>query len=83
MLSYGQVGGYPEVCLGAILIVRIVVVELVFGWGSAFNSTNPYLYYNNQEYTATLGSDAFTKLDAINEALSTEGLKYTVTFTCK
>ena len=64
-----------------------VVVEFVFGWGSAFtpageNQTpvNPFLFYNNQEYSATIASDANTKLTSINEALETA--KYSVTFTC-
>lgn len=65
-----------------------VVVEFVFGWGSAFtpageNQTpvNPFLFYNNQEYSATIASDANTKLTSINEALETA--KYSVTFTCE
>ena len=63
--------------------VCTVIVEFVFGWGAAFGGTNPYLYYNNQTYSAARGSDASTKLGAINTALSAADLKYSVTFTCE
>lgn len=40
-------------------------VTMVFGWGSNFNSENPYKYYADQAYTKDLASSAKTLLEAV------------------
>lgn len=59
----------------------VVVVEFTFSWGTAFGGNNPYDYYNDQTYSAELGTEANTNLTAIQTALASA--KYAVTFTCE
>lgn len=59
-----------------------ITLKITFGWGSAFESKNPYNYYNDGTKTAaTHHSDANTKLSGLYDYLNGEnGLTYTFTF---
>ena len=45
-------------------------------WGTALNVTNPYQFFNSQEYSETLGDSAYTILSAIK---AIEGSTYNLT----
>lgn len=51
-------------------------VTLEFGWGTKFGSENPYTHYNDLTYTAELGTQAESNLDALSTAI--KGLKFNV-----
>lgn len=42
-----------------------VTLKVVFAWGTAFKSQNPFVYYNAQKKTSSLESEAETALTAI------------------
>ena len=42
-----------------------VTVTVKFDWGTAFNETNPYVYYNAQDYDAGLATSAQTALKGL------------------
>lgn len=43
----------------------IYYLQLDFSWGTDFGGKNPYVYYNEKEYSDALAGEAFNKLDAI------------------
>lgn len=43
----------------------IYYLQLDFDWGTDFGGKNPYVYYNEKEYSDALAEEAFNKLDAI------------------
>lgn len=43
----------------------IYYLQLDFNWGTDFGGKNPYVYYNEKEYSDDLAGEAFNKLDAI------------------
>lgn len=54
-----------------------VTLKVVFAWGTAFKSQNPFVYYNAQKKTSSLESEASTALTAIR-ALNNATFKVTV-----
>lgn len=54
-----------------------VTLKVVFAWGTAFTSKNPFVYYNAQKKTSSLESEASTALTAIR-ALNNATFKVTV-----
>ena len=53
-------------------------VRVMFDWGTAFGSTNPYYYYNDGTKTAAAnGNDAQSKLSALEADL--DGVQYRLT----
>lgn len=54
-----------------------VTLKVVFAWGTAFKSQNPFVYYNAQKKTSSLESEASTALTAIG-ALNNAAFKVTV-----
>lgn len=54
-----------------------VTLKIVFAWGTAFTSQNPFVYYNAQKKTPSLESEAKTALTAIR-ALNDATFKVTV-----
>lgn len=52
-------------------------VTFTFAWGTKFGSKNPMDHYNSKTYTAALGSEAETALNAI-KAIETEKIAYKV-----
>ncbi len=51
--------------------------KVAFKWGSAFNSINPYNYYNSLVYSAATAKDATDKLAELHTLLT--GVNYKVT----
>lgn len=43
----------------------IYYLQLDFDWGTDFGGKNPYVYYNEKDYSDALAEEAFNKLDAI------------------
>lgn len=43
----------------------IYYLQLDFDWGTDFGGKNPYVYYNEKDYSDALAGEAFNKLDAI------------------
>lgn len=63
----------------------VYVLSWTWNWGSAFkvnpedlNGSNPYTYFNKQEYTEELGNKAYNALKAISEITTTATFKFTV-----
>lgn len=54
-------------------------VTATFTWGKAFDSKNPYKYYNDQAYTTTLGDGANTALSGLATDLADVKYKLVVT----
>lgn len=54
-----------------------VTLKIVFAWGSAFSSQNPFVFFNAQKKTSSLESEASTALTAIR-ALNNATFKVTV-----
>ena len=54
-----------------------VTLKVVFAWGSAFESQNPFVYFNAQKKTSSLESKAITALTAIRK-LNSATFKVTV-----
>lgn len=54
-----------------------VTLKVVFAWGSAFGSKNPFIFFNGQKKTSSLESEASTALTAIRE-LNNATFKVTV-----
>lgn len=52
-------------------------LTLTFNWGAAFKGKNPIDYYNAQNYTDELATEAKTKLEGLKTAL--EGLSFKLT----
>ena len=58
----------------------IYYLQLDFNWGTDFGGKNPYVYYNEKEYSDALAEEAFNKLDAI-KALN--NIKFTFNISVK
>ncbi len=55
-----------------------LTLTVTFAWGSAFGGKNPYVYYNNQEYSDTLANGA---VDAIQAFDDLNGVNYKLVIT--
>ena len=51
-------------------------INLNFSWGTAFDSVNPYKYYNTKVQTTALESDANIKLNRLKDLL--DGVSYSI-----
>ena len=61
--------------------VCTIVVKIEFAWGSAFGGINPVNYYNNSAYSASLATDAVTKLNGKTDSegnITTHGIYNTL-----
>ena len=56
---------------------NVARITLNFSWGIAFNSENPYKYYNSQAQTTALQADANVKLNRLKDLLN--GVNYSIT----
>lgn len=56
----------------------IYYLQLDFDWGTDFGGKNPYVYYNEKEYSDALAQEAFDKLTAI-KALNNITFKFNIT----
>ncbi|HCX08158.1 MAG TPA: hypothetical protein DHG20_03440 [Acholeplasmatales bacterium] len=56
----------------------IYYLQLDFDWGTDFGGKNPYVYYNEKEYSDALAQEAFNKLTAI-KALNNITFEFKIT----
>lgn len=86
--EYNTVEGHPEAEYG----IKVVKGEttgdktkytltIKFGWGSKFDYQNPYYFYNNQELTTALASEAETNLTNMEAYL--DDVTFTLTVVTK
>lgn len=60
----------------------IYYLQLDFDWGTDFGGKNPYVYYNEKDYSDALAEEAFNKLDAI-KALNNITFTFNISVTNK
>lgn len=58
---------------------NVCKIDVVFRWGSKFGNKNPYNYYNEQTYSATLAQEAQAALKNLEDDL--KEVTFTVTVT--